>query len=95
MDAYAVKAFGMALMADGETSLRAELPSIACPTTVIVGEHDLPLVDHAPELAAEVADGRLTIVEGAYHSPQLTHSVAWRAAVAAHLSWADESRGRR
>ena len=34
MDAYAVKAFGMALMADvadGETSLRADLPSITCP----------------------------------------------------------------
>ena len=40
MDAYAVKALGMALMADvadGETSLRADLPSITCPTTVIVG----------------------------------------------------------
>jgi pimeloyl-ACP methyl ester carboxylesterase len=98
MDAYAVKAFGMALMADmadGETSLRAELPSIACPTTVIVGEHDHPLVDQAPELAAEVADGRLTVIAGAYHSPQLTHRDAWRAAVEAHLAWADESRGRR
>jgi pimeloyl-ACP methyl ester carboxylesterase len=98
MDAYAVKAFGMALMADiadGETSLRAELPSIACPTTVIVGEHDHPLVDQAPELAAEVADGRLTVIAGAYHSPQLTHPDVWRAAVEAHLAWADESRGRR
>jgi pimeloyl-ACP methyl ester carboxylesterase len=98
MDAYAVKAFGMALMADvaeGETSLRAELPSITCPTTVIVGEHDHPLVDQAAALAAEVADGRLTMIEGAYHSPQLTHPDAWRAAVEAHLAWADESRGRR
>jgi len=97
MDAYAVKAFGMALMADvadGETSLRADLPCITCPTTVIVGEHDHPLVDQAPDLAAEVADGRLTVIEGAYHSPQLTHPDAWRAAVEAHLSWADESRRR-
>ena len=65
MDAYAVKAFGMALMADiadGETSLRAELPSIACPTTVIAGEHDHPLVDQAPELAGLVANGRLTVI---------------------------------
>ena len=57
----------------GRRSLRSRLPSIACPTTVIVGEHDHPLVDQAPELAAEVADGRLTVIEGAYHSPQLTH----------------------
>jgi len=97
MDAYAVKAFGMALMADvgeGETSLRADLPSITCPTTVIVGEHDHPLVDQAPDLAAEVADGRLTVIQGAYHSPQLTHPDVWRAAVEAHLGWAAESRRR-
>ena len=97
MDAYAVKGFGMALMADvadGGTSLRADLPSITCPTTVIVGEHDHPLVDQAPDLAAEVADGRLRVIEGAYHSPQLTHPDRWRAAVEAHLAWADESRSR-
>jgi len=97
MDAYAVKALGLALMADvadGQISLRAELPSITCPTTVIAGEHDHPLVDQAPELAAGVADGRLTVIPGAYHSPQLTHPDAWRAAMGAHLAWADEAGGR-
>ncbi len=95
MDAYAVKGFGMALMADvadGEVSLRPDLPSITCPTTVIVGEHDHPLVDQAADLAAEVADGRLAVIEGAYHSPQLTHADAWRAAVEAHLAWAASAR---
>jgi pimeloyl-ACP methyl ester carboxylesterase len=90
MDPYAVKALGEALMgdaADDDTSLRARLPSIACPTTVIVGEHDHPLVDQAPALAGEVADGRLTVIPGAYHSPQLTHPSEWRAAVEAHLAW--------
>jgi pimeloyl-ACP methyl ester carboxylesterase len=97
MDPYAVKALGMALMAeiaDGETSLRADLPSITCPTTVLAGEHDHPLVDQAPELAALVAEGRLTIIPGAYHSPQLTHPDQWTAAVRAHLAWADEARAR-
>ena len=75
-------------------SLRAELSSIACPTTVIVGEHDHPLVDQAPELAAEVADGRLTVIPGAYHSPQLTHAAEWRAAVEAHLAWVRRPGGR-
>jgi pimeloyl-ACP methyl ester carboxylesterase len=96
MDAYAVKALGSALMADmdGElTSLRHELPFITCPTTVVVGQRDHPLVDQAPDLAAEVADGRLTVIPGAYHSPQLTHREAWLAAVEAHLHWADERRG--
>ncbi len=91
MDAYAVKALGGALMgdaADDAVSLRAGLPSIVCPTTVVVGEHDHPLVDQAPELAGEVADGRLTVIPGAYHSPQLTHAAEWRAAVEDHLAWA-------
>ncbi len=97
MDAYAVKAFGAALMADAaedESSLRAELPSIRCPTTVIAGQHDHPLVDQASELAALVANGRLAVIEGAYHSPQLTHAKDWKAAVLAHLAWADATRDR-
>jgi pimeloyl-ACP methyl ester carboxylesterase len=98
MDPYAVKALGMALMAEiadgAETSLRPQLPSIACPTTVMAGEHDHPLVDQAPELASLVADGRLTIISGAYHSPQLTHPDQWTAAVQAHLARADKARAR-
>jgi len=57
-----------------------------------VGEQDHPLVDQAPDLAAEVANGRLAVIDGAYHSPQLTHREAWLAAVEAHLHWADETR---
>jgi pimeloyl-ACP methyl ester carboxylesterase len=96
MDAYAVKALGSVLMgdvADDDASLRAKLPSISCPTTVIVGEHDHPLVDQAAELASEVADGRVTVIPGAYHSPQLTHAAAWRSALEAHLAWAAAAAG--
>jgi pimeloyl-ACP methyl ester carboxylesterase len=95
MDAYAVKALGSELMgdaADDGGALRANLPAIACPTTVIAGKRDHPMVDQAPALAAEVADGRLTVIAGAYHSPQLTHAPEWRAAVEAHLAWAATSR---
>ena len=91
MDAYAVKALGNELMGDAaedDGSLRANLPAIACPTTVMAGERDHPMVDQAPALAAEVADGRLTVIPGAYHSPQLTHAPEWRAGVEAHLAWA-------
>jgi pimeloyl-ACP methyl ester carboxylesterase len=89
MDAYAVKGLGLELWADAEEgpdSVRSRLPEITCPVTVIVGEHDHPLVDQAPLLAAEVADGQLVVVAGAYHSPQLTHPDEWRAAVEAHLA---------
>jgi len=88
-DPWAVKGLGLELFAEpeGEGALRAQLPSITCPTTVLVGEHDHPMVDQAPELAAEVADGRCTVVEGAYHSPQLTHRQEWLAVVRAHLAW--------
>jgi pimeloyl-ACP methyl ester carboxylesterase len=86
MDAYAIKALGMVLMTGTVGPLRQRLPEITCPVTVIVGQHDHPLVDQAPELAAEVAHGHLSVIPGAYHSPQLTHPDAWRAAVEAHLA---------
>lgn len=95
MDPYAVKGLGMELwdvVPDGDGSLRGRLSSITCPTTVIVGEHDHPLVDQAPSLAAEVADGRLVVIEGAYHSPQLTHPEQWCAAVETHLAAAGAPR---
>ena len=89
MDAYALKGLGLELWADAEEgpdSLRSRLSGITCPVTVIVGEHDHPLVDQAPALAGEVVDGSLVVIDGAYHSPQLTHPDEWRAAVEAHLA---------
>jgi pimeloyl-ACP methyl ester carboxylesterase len=86
-DPHAFKAIGRELMGSQEHSVRHRLPEITCPVTVLVGENDHPFVDQAPELAAEVAKGRLVVIEGAYHSPQLTHPEQWRAAVAEHLAW--------
>ncbi len=89
MDAYAVKGLGMELwteIPDGDGSLRSRLPSITCATTVLVGEHDHPLVGQAPALTAEVGDGHLTVIGGAYHSPQLTHPDEWRGAIETHLA---------
>ena len=65
--------------------LAGRLGEIGIPVTVIVGSEDHPFVDHAPDLAAGVVDGRLVVLEGAYHSPQLTHPEQWRAAVVEHL----------
>ena len=68
MDPYAIKALGLELLADPsdrKVALEPRLPSIACPTTVIAGEHDHPFADQARGLAASVANGRLTVIEGA------------------------------
>ena len=85
MDAYAYKALGMTLAFEGSVDLRPLLPTIACPVTVLVGEHDHPFVEHAPIIAAAVEQARVSVIPGAYHSPQLTHPDLWRAAVDAHL----------
>ncbi len=85
-DPFALKALGGELFSPGAASVRARLGEITCPVTVIVGEHDHPFVDQAADLAREVADGQLTVIDGAYHSPQLTHAATWVAAVEAHLA---------
>lgn len=66
-------------------SLVDRLPQIGCPTTVIVGEHDVALRPGADALAAGIPGARLVVVSGAAHSPQLEHRGAWLAAVGAHL----------
>jgi pimeloyl-ACP methyl ester carboxylesterase len=86
-DPYAFKAIGIELLLNSEAmSVRHRLHEIACPVTVIVGEHDHPFVDQADDLAAEVADGKVIVIPNAYHSPQLTEPEAWLAAVATHLA---------
>lgn len=69
------------------STVRDRLSTIVMPVTVIAGEHDHPFSDQVPELAAEVADGRTAIIDGACHSPQLSHPEEWRAAVTAHLGF--------
>ncbi|MEI8239083.1 MAG: alpha/beta hydrolase [Actinomycetota bacterium] len=85
-DPWAMKALGRCLFDDATISVRDRLPSIACPVTVIVGELDEPFAKQAPALAAEVPQGHLSVIGGAYHSPQLTHSDAWLAALEGHLA---------
>lgn len=84
-DPYAMRALGTELWVTAP-SLRDRLGEITCPVTIIVGEHDHPLVDQAAELASELADAGLVVIAGAYHSPQLTHQDEWRGAVEAHLA---------
>ncbi len=54
-DSWAFKGFGLELFVE-PVQVWAPLPSVTCVTTVMAGEHDHPMVDQPPELAAEVAD---------------------------------------
>jgi len=83
MDPAAFCAFGDALLT--YESLVPELPGIAVPTTVIVGEHDAGLRKGADELAAIIPGAVLRVIPAAMHSPQDENREAWLDAVQAHL----------
>lgn len=84
-DPHAMKALGRDLFAESVT-VRDRLGEIRCPVSVVVGQLDTPFVGQGPDLAAAFADGHLTVIPGAYHSPQLTHPSEWTAAIDAHLA---------
>lgn len=84
MDPEAFQTLGLAL---GEQSgLLERLHDIRCPTLVVVGEEDLPLLDAARELAATLPDATHVVIPNAAHSPQLENRDAWLAALDAHFA---------
>ena len=85
-DPYAMKALGNDLFNSDLSWVRPRLAEVNCPVTVVVGSNDHPFIDQADDLAAAVVDGRVAVIDGAYHSPQLTHRDAWLQAVTTHLS---------
>lgn len=85
-DPYAFRALGRQLVGTEVESLLPRLGELTVPTTVIVGSEDHPLVEFAPVIVGAIRDAELVVIDGAYHSPQLTHPDAWRAAVQTHLA---------
>lgn len=77
------------LVAISRTAPDADLPEAlpAAPTLVVWGANDtiFPL-DQGERLAESLPDGRLVVVEGAAHTPFLTHPGAVAEAVVAHTS---------
>lgn len=69
--------------------LIGSLPGVACATTVIVGEHDVPLRGQAEAIAAAIPGSSLVVIGGAAHCPQEERREAWLAAVQAHLARCD------
>lgn len=82
-----VEAFG-ALASQLRTfdALLPRLGEITCPTTVLVGELDVPLREQGDRIAGAIGGAELVVIEGAAHCPQEERRDAWLAAVRAHLS---------
>ena len=67
-------------------ALLERLPTIACKTTVIVGEHDVPLRDQADNIAKAIPGAELVVIDGAAHCPQEERREAWLQAMHHHLA---------
>jgi pimeloyl-ACP methyl ester carboxylesterase len=67
-------------------SLLERLPSIGCPTTVLVGEHDVGLRDAADNIAKAIPGADLVVIDGAAHCPQEERRDLWLEAVRHHLA---------
>lgn len=66
-------------------ALLPRLGEVSCPTTVLVGELDLPFREQSVAMAEAIAGAELVVVEGAAHCPQEERTDAWLAAVRHHL----------
>ena len=77
---------------DEQPSMLGHLHKMTLPTTVMVGAEDAPFVAPSREMAATLPHARLAVIPQAGHSPQYENADAWRAAVEAHLAWADQAR---
>jgi pimeloyl-ACP methyl ester carboxylesterase len=86
-DPYALKALGGQLLGTADPlDLLPRLAEVAVPTLVLVGELDGALVARSALIADAVPGARLVTIDGAYHSPQLTHADEWREAITTFLA---------
>ena len=70
----------------GQAAVTDLLSKITCPTTVLVGEQDIPFVEPSKNLASAIPNAQLVSIPYAGHSPQYENADAWREAVRAHLT---------
>ena len=62
------------------------LRALDVPVLVLVGEVDLPFLDHSRRMAEAIPDAVLVVVPGAGHSPQFEAPDAWAGAMAEFLA---------
>ncbi|MFP6640340.1 MAG: alpha/beta hydrolase [Myxococcota bacterium] len=83
MDPEAFVTLGRSLLEEAPVVDR--LGEIRCPTTVIVGEADLPFRDAAQILVDGIHGAELVVIPEASHQPQLENPKVWFEAIASHL----------
>ena len=86
MDPAAFGALGAVLAEHDDATAR--LGEIDCPTTIVVGELDLPFRKSSDAMEREIPGARLIVIPDAVHSPQLENPDAWLAAITGHLEGA-------
>jgi pimeloyl-ACP methyl ester carboxylesterase len=69
-----------------QPSVLGQLAALDVPTTIIVGEHDLPFIEPSARMAAAIRDARLVTIPLAAHSPQYENADVWRRTIDAHLA---------
>lgn len=75
----------LATLLGDQPSLLERLPEIRCPTTILVGERDGPLLKPAAAMAGAIGGARQVAIPAAGHSPQYENAAAWCEAVREHL----------
>ena len=83
MDPEAFATLGQSLFE--EEPIVDRLHEIGCPTTVIVGEADLPFRGPSQVLADEINGAELRVIPDSGHQPQLENPKVWLEAVEGHL----------
>lgn len=63
-----------------------QLGEIACPTTIVVGELDVPFRKPSDAMERGIPGARQVVIPEAVHSPQLENPAAWLAAITDHLA---------
>ena len=81
----------MMLTAEGvlkqhDGSVIESLPTIDVPTLVVVGENDKPFRGGSSYMAGKIPGARLVVIDGAGHSPNVTHADAFEGAVLEFLA---------
>jgi pimeloyl-ACP methyl ester carboxylesterase len=67
------------------------LGEIGCPTTILVGEEDVPFRKPSDAMEQGIPGARQVVISEAAHSPQLENPAAWLAALTEHLAIARKS----
>jgi pimeloyl-ACP methyl ester carboxylesterase len=73
-----------------QPSLLPALGSLTMPTTILVGESDLPFIEPSANMASALPDATLVTIPLAAHCPQYENAEAWRRAIDDHLNRARE-----